>query len=156
MKKENNNQEINTWYEKYVKELEDGKYHFKELTKNDIDNIEFKDIAFYMEAEPGAMGEMGRVEFVLNNKQFFHSNTIEQYEVIKKFFEKFPQIKNIGMALGYASNIPKGFTFFNLGMGNYLFVRDRYLNKFNKKVKALERPTHLYKSWKDFVLEIMQ
>ena len=152
----NKNEKRNNWYKKFVKELSESKYHFKELTEKDIDNIEFEDIAFYMEAEPGAMGEMGGVEFVLLNKQFYHSNTVEQYEVIKKFFEKFPQIKDIGMALGYASNIPKMFAFFNLGMGNYLFVKDKYLNKFNKKVKTLKHPKYLYMTWKDFALEILK
>ena len=145
-------------YWEYIKELETSEYHFTELNESELQKIEFSDIAFYKEAEFGAMGEHGGIEFVLHNSKFYHTNSIMREEIFKKFLLKFPQIRKISTFCGYAKNVTSEFVHFYLGFGNHLFVRKEFANFIQKKLPDKAQPIDgwLYNFWKDLALESLK
>ena len=144
----------NSWYSNYVNKLENGSYKFVEITKENLNDITIDNIAFYSFAEGGACGEHGGVEIVLKNKKFYHTNHVERDEIFKQLILKLKPLDDVWFCVCWGENIPEGFKFYNLGLGNYLIVRNEYVEQFEEFFKG-KPPAQKYTLWKDFALSVL-
>ena len=148
--------EEKSWYENYVKELENSKYHFVEINEHNINDIKFEDVAFYFEAELGAMGEAGGVELLLTNGKFYHTHMIERHDIFEMLLDGcLHPFEKLRLSWGTAANVPKDRKYYNLGYGNYLFIKQKYVPSFEKKIENIKGFGELYLKWKDIALEIL-
>ena len=146
----------NNCYENYVKELKNSKYHFVEIDEKNIKEIKYEDVAFYKEAEGGAMGEPGGVEIVMQNGKFYHTNIGMKNTVFNNLLKNLFPFENLELCLEFASNVPKNFKWYNLGYGNYLFVNQKIVKNFEKMIKNIQKNSEIYIKWKDFAMEILK
>ena len=141
--------EEKNWYENYVKELENSKYHFIEIDEQNISDINFEDVAFLSKAELGAMGEHGGLEILLKNGKFYHSNAYHRFDIYQKLMsENLQKLNNTWTFLENSWNVPKELKSYDLGFGNTLFVKQELVEFFEKMLKKLQNKAEIYKKWK--------
>ena len=144
------------YYKNYVKELENSKYHFTELCRQNMKDLLQEDIVFYSVADTGAMGELGGVEILTKSGKFYHTNDVEREKFFDYLATKIPLLKAFGIFCGIICKMPDGYKYYDLGMGNSLLVKDEYAAVFDKKAKKVKNKVVLYGKWKDFALEILK
>ena len=148
--------EEKSWYENYVKELENSKYHFVEINEKNINDIKFEDVAFLSKAELGAMGEHGGLEILLKNGKFYHSNAYHRFDIYQKLMsENLQKLNNTWTFLENSWNVPKELKSYDLGFGNTLFVKQEFVEFFEKMIKKMQNNAEIYKNWKNFALKVL-
>ena len=147
---------VKQYYKEYVKELENSKYHFIELNRQNMKDLLQEDIVFYSVADTGAMGEHGGVEILTKSGRFFHTNDIEREVFFDYLATKIPLLKAFAVFCGIICKMPEGYKYYDLGMGNSLLVKDEYVADFDRKVKKNKEKVILYGKWKDIALETIK
>ena len=108
----------------------------------------FENVAFFMFAEGGAMGEMGCITWITADGNKYHGNYCFgdlDLDKVEKLFPVFGKC-TFGM-FGHGSKVPRGWKYVNLGMGNHLIVNSKYYEEFAKATKELEEPAEYYQNW---------
>ncbi len=120
-----------------------------EISKEDLDSIDFTRLLAYSVASGGAMGEPGGVEMLMRDGTLYHFNFFES-EIQPNDFKSRVSVAGLhGLA--------------NLGFGNHLHFqqdnadwllakRDRYMQTSDESFTAWPTAT-LYKKWVDFFRE---
>ena len=156
MNKKGASMEEKSWYEDYIKELKNSKYHFIEIDEQNINDIKFEDVAFLSKAELGAMGEHGGLEILLKNGKFYHSNAYHRFDIYQKLMsENLQKLNNTWTFLENSWNVPNELKAFDMAMGNTLFVKQEFVEFFEKMIKKLQNNAEIYKNWKDFALKVL-
>ncbi len=119
----------------------------KTFTKDILDKT-----TFFQIAEAGAMGEGGGIVFVTEDGTVYHANYCYgdlRWETLQRAF---PVIDQCEFGITH-SEVPEGWVYENLGMGNHLIVRrDRY-DGFAKLSSKCSSMGELYQKWLDFAAE---
>lgn len=115
-----------------------------------LNNIKHDNVKFISIAEGGAMGYAGRIELlsIINNKCTLYIGNMfygEKLINMNEFYQIFPEFKTTSCFMGRCNNLPKGWQYVNLGMGNNLFVSDDVYDYFVSIVDISHMS--IYKSW---------
>ena len=110
-----------------------------DLCNADINKAVFKNVIFFSIAESGAMGEPGDVLFYVKSGELYHFNYIYGDVNIKKVEEMFPVLTECKFGiLGINSQVPKGWKYISLGMGNHLIMKENvyelFMDKFSEEI----------------------
>ncbi len=125
-----------------------------ELKNSQIKKIKIDEIVFVKLAAKGAMGEPGCIIIVSKNGEQISSgraNFLTGHYKLAKLGEFFPLVK------AYLDNVdkPEGWGKINLGAGNTLFVRNDYLERFQKEFEGkFEDEINMY--WHDAAIEMLK
>lgn len=99
-----------------------------------LDKIKYDDIIAISIAENGAMGDPGAV-IVLNKNlsqcYFHHYNIIPE-----KLKKKLPIFEGLRLEFGNAIITEKGWDIYYFGVGNYLFIREKYYKKLKQSLDS--------------------
>ena len=102
------------------------------------------------------MGEAGGVELLLTNGKFYHTHMIERHDIFEMLLDGcLHPFEKLRLSWGTAANVPKDRKYYNLGYGNYLFIKQKYVPSFEKKIENIKGFGELYLKWKDIALEIL-
>ena len=119
----------------------------KTFTKDVLDKT-----TFFQIAEAGAMGEGGGIVFVTEDGTVYHANYCYgdlKWETLQRAF---PVIDQCQFGITH-SEVPEGWVYENLGMGNHLIVRrDRY-DGFARLASKCKSMGELYQKWLEFATE---
>lgn len=126
-----------------------------ELNKDNLKDINYNDIVAITIAENGAMGEPNGFYAVTNKLKQYHLNF--QYTDIKKaqLFDAFPLLETLDIYASQIHNLDFNWKWFNMGMGNYLIVRENYYKKIADYIKNNLSENYeygeLYNKWYDIL-----
>lgn len=116
----------------------------------------FEDVAFFMFAEGGAMGEMGCVTWLQEDGRKYHGNYCFGDIDLDKLDSLFPVFGKCTFGMfGHGSKVPRGWKYVNLGMGNHLVVNKKYYDAFDEKTKDCTDPAEYYQKWQQVADEIL-
>lgn len=105
---------------------------------------------FFQIAEGGAMGEPGGIVFLAEDGTVYHANYCFgdlKWETIQHAFPVIDQCR-FGM-FGIDSEVPDGWVYVNLGMGNHLIVRQDRYDKFSPLISGCKSSGEIYQRWLD-------
>ncbi len=127
----------------------------KELTNNTFTKDILAETTFFMFAEGGAMGEPGGIIFLTESGTVYHANYCFgdlKWDTVK---EAFPIIDNCRFGLfGIGTEVPDGWLYVNLGMGNHLIVRQDRYSKFAPLISEYKSPGQIYQNWLEKALSV--
>lgn len=130
-----------------------------ELTNEIIGTLDYSDIIAITIAEGGAMGEPGGLELVKSDLSLYHTNLSYSDINTDKLFEKIPVLGKIKVFFGNANNVEDWKTFY-MGFGNYLLVRDKYFEPYQKYLDENYKEGYefveLYNSWYEILKQIIE
>lgn len=127
-----------------------------ELQNKEIKKKLFCDITYFSIAESGAMGEPGGVIFINNKGQKYHFNYVFGDVDIEKVEKAFPVLAECEFGMfGENGNIPNGWNYVYLGMGNHLIVNDSVYIRFKEMLGDIEDPAEIYAKWQDIADSIL-
>lgn len=106
------------------------------------------DIVAFSFANPGAQGEGGGIKFVTSDKRICHTNYVKSIS-LDEAFQICPPLKDCNFALFDASP-PTGWTFFYMGGGNFLVVKDQFKDTIIKTI-----PEGLYNHWIESLYQVL-
>ena len=113
----------------------------KEISAEMVDCIKLDDIPAFKIAYSGAMGNIGGINFLsIENELFYHhiNYVYGNQEVVNKVFNGFfsPFAETMKQnSLGIISDLD-GWKGYDLGYGNELFIRNEYVDRFEKLANA--------------------
>lgn len=114
-----------------------------ELNLEDVDNIHLEDIPAFKFAYSGAMGDAGAIDFLSVGKDMFyhHINYANgEQKVVDKvfngFFKPFVDVMNQS-CLGFMEDLD-GWKQYALGFGNFLYLRNEYVERFERLANAYD------------------
>ena len=111
---------------------------------------------FFSLAEGGAMGEPGRVLFFDNEGQSYYFNYVYGNVDMRNVAKLFPVLSECSFGLfGIDSQVPEGWHYVNLGMGNHLIVNDAVYPEFAEALGDEETPAVIYGKWADIAEAIL-
>lgn len=103
---------------------------------------------FFQLAEGGAMGEPGGVTFMTEDGKVYHANYCFGNLKRKTMEEAFPVLSECRFKMfGYDSEVPAGWVYVNLFMGNHLIVRKDYYERFEPLITEYKGVGELYANW---------
>ena len=127
-----------------------------ELSNKDLNVKTFSNVVFFSLAEGGAMGEPGGVLFFDTSGQSYHFNYVFGDVEIGKVEKLFPVLSNCEFGLfGLDSQVPTGWHYVNLGMGNHLIVSDQVYPEFSRLLGSESEPSEIYGSWAEIADSIL-
>ena len=106
---------------------------------------------FFQIAEGGAMGEPGGIVLLTEDGTVYHANYCFgdlKWETVQLAYPVIDQCR-FGM-FGIDSEVPDGWVYVNLGMGNHLIVRQDRYNEFAPLISDCKSPGEIYQRWLDF------
>ncbi len=127
----------------------------EKITEKNVDDIKYENIKMFSFAYAGAMGDPGEIVFAHFDKELKFYSINWNYdpfmdEVDKKFFKPFaiPFKEN---DYGYLPTL-EGWRKLELGMGNFLLIREEEYKQFEKVAntyddECLIYPSLLYREW---------
>lgn len=116
----------------------------------------FENVAFFMFAEGGAMGEMGCLTWLTDDGSKYHGNYCFGDINLDKVDRLFPVFGKCTFGMfGHGSKVPRGWKYVNLGMGNHLIVNAKYYAEFEEATKDLEDPAEYYQNWQSVADKIL-
>ncbi|MBR3382022.1 MAG: hypothetical protein IKG85_03155 [Clostridia bacterium] len=110
---------------------------------------------FFQIAEGGAMGEPGGIIILTEDGTVYHANYCFgdlKWETIQHAFPIIEQCR-FGM-FGIDSEVPNGWNYVNLGMGNHLIVRQDRYDKFSPLISDCKSPGEIYQKWLGYAKSI--
>lgn len=124
----------------------------KELKKDLFENV-----WFFAIAEGGAMGEPGAIMFIKNDGASYRCNYLDGDVSIKQIEKAFPILKKCNFGLfRIDSQVPDGWKYVNLGMGNHLIVNDDIYSRFTEKLGDYEDPSYVYGMWFRTAMQVIE
>lgn len=125
------------------------------LCSADLNETVFKNVMFLSLAEDGAMGEPGEVCFYVRSGEAYHFNYIWGDVDMRKVEKLFPLLSECVFGMfGLDSEVPQGWNYVNLGMGNHLIVNDAVYGRFMELLGAVEESSVVYGKWRGFAEQI--
>lgn len=106
------------------------------LNKDNIDKINYDEIIAVTIAEGGAMSEPNAFYAVLNNLERYYVNLGDSDITKEQFFKSFPVMEKFNCLWEEVLYLDKGWSWFNMGCGNYLLVREKYKDKIYNYIKG--------------------
>lgn len=118
----------------------------------------FEDVLFFSVAEGGAMGVPGEIIVVNKKPAAFAMNHVFGNKIVdyRKVMELFPVFSQCRFKIfGYDSEVPEGWNYVNLGMGNHLIVADEVYEEFRRLTEDCKEEHEYYRAWQDAVRRIV-
>jgi hypothetical protein len=109
------------------------------------------DIIAFSYAEPGAMGERGAVNIAISDGRLLHMNFVKGNININEIQAICPILKECREKKFLFA--PQKWNLKRLGFGNYLFINNKIINKFDSLTCNFAQ-VELYKRWRDIVFNI--
>ena len=128
--------------------------HFerKNLTK-----VYFEDVQFLMFAEGGAMGEAGAIKFIKADGNLYEFNYVYEKYDMEDFIKAFPVFDECAFGpLGMDCEVPEGWRYVDLGLGNHLLVRAELYPQYRKKIQKYQSKGQIYQNWIRHADEVMK
>lgn len=126
----------------------------KELTNEILDRYSIGDVLLFSSSSPGAQGERNHIEAI-----FKIGDTLELYSGVHKDEGSLTtrKVEEFFYPITIDDLINTGWYFFNMGLGNGLFIRDLFLKPYLEKYEylVLEFPFFLYETWRKFTEYVM-
>lgn len=125
------------------------------LTKDNYQDYHLHDIIAISIATPNSMGDSGAYEIVSSDGVVYHANPYYEDISMEQVIHVCPFISD--SQLDISLDEPRGWKRFNLGFGNYLFIRDSIIEQFQLWINKLKSNPYndLYRKWKEIVLDIV-
>lgn len=118
------------------------------LRNVDLNKTMFENIMFFSYAEGGAMGEPCAILFYTKNGEFYHMNYVYGDVDIKKVEGLFPVFAECRFGMfGLNTQVPDGWNYIDLGMGNHLIVNDKVYTMFVKMIGKDIEPPIVFRRW---------
>lgn len=126
------------------------------ITNADMTKELFEDVMFFSLARGGAMGEPGAVYFYNKGGNLYYFNYVRSCINMNLVGELFPALAlfRFGM-VGIGSNVPEGWNYVNLGMGNHLIVNDAVYEEFIDCIGDEYVPSQVYRIWMEIAEKIL-
>ena len=122
------------------------------LSNEDIKKELFDRAQFFFWAEWGAMGDNGAVEMIANDGRRYYCNFVYGDIDTKIIREACP-------LFGLDREIPQGWTYHYLGMGNHLYYRTKYDEEYCRLLgepdDPEDNPGYEYQRWCDVAVKIL-
>lgn len=112
------------------------------------------DIVAFSFAEPGAIGEKGKIIIISKDKKKFKLNYIRDNFNKEQLFDIYPVIYDCEFCFGGAIT-PANWFDRDLGFGNHLIVKEYLRTQFEEKTKNLKKPWEYYGQWEDTIMSIL-
>lgn len=111
---------------------------------------------FFQIAEGGAMGEPGGIVFVTEDGSVYHANYCYGDLKWETLQHAFPTIDDCHFGLfGIGSEVPEGWMYVNLGMGNHLIVRQDRYDDFAPRIAGYKSLGEVYQNWLKQALTVL-
>lgn len=127
------------------------------LTKDNYQDYHLDDIIAISIATPNSMGDSGAYEIVSSDGVIYHANPYYEDISMEQVVHVCPFISD--SQLDYSLDEPRGWKRFNMGYGNFLFIRDSIIEQFQLCINKLElipyNGLYVYDNWKEIVLDIV-
>jgi hypothetical protein len=118
------------------------------LCNAELESSLFENARYFAIAEGGAMGCPGEINILTAAGRHYCMNYAYGDIDLNKFGEVFPVFKQCRFGMfGSTSEVPDGWHYLYLGMGNHLIVEDAVFDEFAVIVKDLDDPVYLYQNW---------
>lgn len=111
-----------------------------DINSSNFESFKNLDIIAFSFANIGALGEKGGIKIVTSNRTLYHTNMVKSIKV-QELFLICPILKDCSFYL-FNAIVPKGWTPFYMGGGNFLVVKDEYEEIITKAI-----PDGLYNNW---------
>ena len=116
-------------------------FNIVDIDKNNYKDIIFENICAFNVTSAGGMGDCGSIYFLYlkDEVKYYHINYVENeqelvYKVLNNFYKPFAnEIKEKG-AIIYGEYTD--WKTYGMGMGNYLFIKNEYINEFEQIAKS--------------------
>lgn len=130
-----------------IKDLIDAKSLNKDI---------FEDVLFFSIAEGGAMGVPGEMIVVTKSPAAYALESFYGDVDVRDVEKIFPVLEQCRFGIfGQDSEVPEGWNYVNLGMGNHLIVADEVYDEFKKLTKNCKRAVEYYGAWQDAAAKIL-
>ena len=130
-----------------IKDLIDSKSLNKDI---------FKDVLFFSLAEGGAMGVPGEIIVVNKSPRAFAMESVYGDVDVSDVVKMFPVLEQCRFGMfGLDSEVPEGWNYVNLGMGNHLIVADEVYDEFCRLTKDCKREVEYHGAWQEAAAEIL-
>lgn len=132
-----------------------------QLNQNNYKQYLPMDIAAFKLAFAGACGDEGGVEIITTDGVLYYFNLLSGNLAEPDVYEILPFLHESNFKIaGYANSILNYWGYFDLGMGNHLFVRSYLHEPLNNAWEEYEQRNDsqdpmLYSVWKDLLLPIL-
>lgn len=143
---------------KYIEE----KIRFEErieITKENLEEIDYDSVIALTIAEGGAMGEPNALLVVTDELKVYHLNFRTTEIPIETIKNKLTVLMKFDCGFWGTSISEEGWRSFNLGMGNHLIMRKEYAEKFlnliNNFIGVSWKAYELYATWLYLLKEVM-
>lgn len=128
-----------------------------DLCNADLNKATFKNVMFFSLAEPGAMGEPGGILFYVKSGELYHLNYVYADVDIKKVEKFFPTLTECHFGIfGIDSEVPEGWKYISLGMGNHLIMRDEVYQEFMDEFPEETESSIIYMNWVEIAANILK
>lgn len=125
--------------------------------KKNLNKKYFEDVQFFMFAEGGAMGEPGTIKFIKADGNLYEFNYMYEHIDFDEFEAAFPVFGKCSFGpIGIESEVPDGWNYVHLGMGNHLLVTSEIYPLYRKKIAKYESRGKIYQNWIRHADEVMK
>lgn len=119
-----------------------------ELNNADLNMASFKDVMFLSFAEGGAMGDAGAIVFYVKSGEGYYLNYVYGDVDITKVMALFPVLERCKFGIcGIGSEVPEGWKYVDLGVGNHLLVKNEVYDSFRSHIGENYYPPVVYREW---------
>ena len=125
-----------------------------DISKSNYKDYYSLDIVAFSYAVPGAMGEGGGIYIISADGNIYHTNIAYGDMTLEDAFLICPPLRDCHIRIINAEP-PKGWSFFYMGAGNFLFVIDR-LSELFKETTFYWDDISLYNQWKFLVISFLE
>ena len=119
-----------------------------ELTDQTFTRDILERATFFQIAQGGAMGEGGGIVFLTEEGTVYHSNYCNgdlKWETVQRAF---PVIDECRFGhFGFGAQVPAGWVYVHLGMGNHLLVRRDCYARFSPLISEYQTLGEKYQNW---------
>ncbi len=129
------------------------------ITKDNINDIKYRNVVAITYAEAGAMGEEFGFHVVLKDLMHYYVNLGDADFTKEEFYHAFPLMKTFRCFYSRVENLKRGWTCYYMGYGNYFLIRSKYAKKVDKYIKDNFKKNwqdgELYKKWYTMVKDVL-
>ena len=127
-----------------------------EITESNYKDYGSLDIAAFLFAQPGAMGEPGGVEILDVQGCCYHTNYCWKGISYEQLCEVVPVLKESKISI-VGHQVPEGWVAVYLGMGNHLTIKADYYSQFEEETRNrhIEEASQLYQQWFGIMLKLL-
>lgn len=126
-----------------------------EITKLNYKDYTSLDIVAFSHSFIGACGEGGAIIMVAADGCIYHTNFVEQHFTEKEIEQICPPIRKCKFGLCEYGEVPHGWHYVDLGMGNHLVVNDCCWSSFEKAIEHMPDVGDIYQNWLHLIQEIV-